>query len=73
MQQLLCPSCHHSIDAKNINVAANIAKCTDRNTIFKISELIVDIKFPENPEPPAGSKIMFNKENDNRYSFLLSN
>ena len=69
--KFICQKCQSPIEAENVNVATDIAKCTACNEIFKASELMADVDLSENLQPPSGSKIEFNTLGDNRGSIII--
>ncbi len=68
MKTLNCPDCGAHIPPSEINVQANIAKCTSCSHVFPASELVdpVTESYRNKLYPPTGSKIdIFENDNGN--------
>ncbi len=63
--KLSCPQCDSLIQAEDINIITDIAKCSACGSVFKVSELV------EKPEPhkveqlPLGAKLQVRKSSEN--------
>ncbi len=55
--ELTCPKCDHTIDPIDINIATDLAKCSNCNSLYKASELASSIDENSLIIPPTGSKV----------------
>ncbi len=62
--KLNCPNCNSEIDNSKINVSTDLAQCSNCNSIHKLSELVESDNLDEIGNPPKGSKISFQKIDD---------
>jgi predicted Zn finger-like uncharacterized protein len=69
--KLLCPNCQSPIDASDVNVGTDLAKCSSCNEVFKASELAADVDLREGLTPPAGSGIAFRSDQADFGSFSI--
>ncbi len=69
--KLICPSCQSHIDASDVNVATDLAKCASCNEVFKASEVAADVDLKEGLTPPAGSGIAFSSNQTDSGSFHI--
>ena len=60
--KLICPNCQSQIDSNNVNIATDLAKCTNCSEMFKASELAADVDLRDGVTPPAGSHITFKSD-----------
>ncbi len=59
--ELICPNCRQPINAAEINIAVDIAKCVSCNSLHKVSDLVNNKPGRIADAPPTGSKIQFRK------------
>jgi len=57
--QLICPNCQTPIDADEVNVKADVAKCVVCENIYKASDLVETINLEETLILPGGSRIQY--------------
>jgi hypothetical protein len=69
--KLICPDCQSPIDAGDVNVSTDLAKCVSCNQVFKASELAADVDLREGLTPPAGSGVVFSSEQADCGSFSI--
>ncbi|NIQ99380.1 MAG: hypothetical protein GTN78_04160, partial [Gemmatimonadales bacterium] len=69
--QLICPNCGARIAAEEVNVQADLARCSACNEVFKASRLVGDADLSQSLEPPAGSKIEFEADQAGNASFHI--
>lgn len=55
--ELVCNNCGADIEAKNVNIATDMAKCESCNSLMRASELAEKVELKELLQTPAGSKI----------------
>ncbi len=60
--ELICPNCSAIIDADNINVMTDLAKCVRCNTLHKASALVAYGVEKTSEHPPKGSMIKLSRE-----------
>ncbi|NUO03744.1 MAG: hypothetical protein HUU01_24280 [Saprospiraceae bacterium] len=69
--ELTCPNCNSVIDADNINVMTDLAKCTHCGSLHKASTLASFGMGKPDEFPPRGSKISLNRETGDIVSIVL--
>lgn len=57
---LSCPQCNSTIGASDVNITADIAKCSECNALFKASDLINQNTKRISMTTPRGSKLELN-------------
>ncbi|MCP4178035.1 MAG: hypothetical protein GY756_09730 [bacterium] len=71
--ELKCPQCKKVIPTSEINISADIAKCTYCNNIYKASELVNTCKMKELLIPPGSSKIKTQEILGGGYEIFMPN
>ncbi len=69
--KLICPNCQSPIDMDNVNIATDLAECTNCSEILKASELASDVELREGVGPPVGSPITFTSDRTDADSFSI--
>lgn len=57
--ELVCPNCQRNIPVSEVNVQADVAKCTACESIYRASDLVETHHLEENPKLPEGSTIEY--------------
>jgi hypothetical protein len=67
---LICPKCKITIKPESVNITTDLAKCDNCNSIFKVSELTHSQELNEISNPPKGSLIEVERNNDDSMELL---
>ena len=62
--QLQCPQCGSAIEARDVNIDTDLARCDTCDEIMHASDLVERFDLEEALEPPRGTKIMVQRRGD---------